>query len=842
MSHEKPDDFLPVISLTRFTATDDSTLAKEFFLGTDGGIRKRSHAQFNQGVAKKVTLEKGLESLHQLIDDLEPIECLSTGSFDIPKCKVLPREAKTVPKSALPVRHRTKEAMQQPSPGLVLFDHDPSPRMPERIKCATPSDLMRLLVGAIPELSTVGWVGRGSSSQGVFNKATGEPYSASGGLHVYIGTNTHDLATFKKQFEVKLCIAGLGYVELARNGRRLLRAPIDLSVFSPERLIFEAAPILGPGVGREEQPWSDHKGALLDTRDFEITDKDRTEAKERQREALDKKEVREQAEAQYERYRCDVARKAATLTGASEKSILDRIPRYQDAGTEKETVSLLPDHPVQIKGTSLTAAELAARASEFDGHSMPDPIEGAEYGTSTAKLYANDGSPVIHSWAHGVSTSYVLKTDEPPSDANTDIVASKESDPIRAAERSTKSLDLSTPFPVESFPHLKGTGDQQRPKATLQNYQHLLRNYGITVRYNVIGKETEINIPGMKGSVDNRLASAMTHIESLAALNGLSTAPCTRYLGLIADEAQFNPIAEWIHSKPWDGADRLQEVYATLIPRDDFPDDLKQILIYRWLLSAVAAVLKPAGFHCRGVLTLQGAQSLGKTSWIRSLVSYPYLQEAYVLEGHHLDPAIKDTVLIAVKHWIVELGELDSSFKKDIARIKGVITNKSDKVRKPYAAAPSDFQRRTVFAASVNEENFLVDPTGNNRWWVIPLIKIDYQHGIDMQQVFAQLAVDFQAGEQWWLTQEEEARLQAHNRAHQAVNVIEETLLQELDYDIPEDKRPRMTASSVLRHLGYSNPSNNQSRECGRALRKHLGEPKKVKGSTVWRVPLKTAI
>ena len=578
----------------------------------------------------------------------------------------------------------------------------------------------------------------------------------------------------------------------------------------------------------------------LDIRDLVTTETDRAEAAALQQEALESPTVRTQAQSRYERYREEAATQAAELTGVSRQDALARIPAYSAAEVERKTVRLPADHPLQIKGEWMTFADLVARGAEFDGVSIPDPIEGAVYGKSTAKVYYNSGNLVIHSWAHGVGISYVKAAGDPPSAPGAAIVPSTRSETVSASEPPATGVDLAASQPVESFPHRKGSGDQQRLLATHQNYLHLLDAYKCTVRYNVIAKEIEINIPGMKGSLDNRLSSALTHIESLAALNGLSTAPCSKYVTLIADEYQYNPIADWIHSKPWDGQDRLSDVYATLVAHEDFPADLKQTLLYRWLISAVAAVLKPSGFHCRGVLTLQGEQSLGKTSWIRNLVSEPYLQDSYVLEGHHLDPANKDTVLIAIKHWIVELGELDSSFKKDIARIKGFITNKSDTVRKPYAAAASEFQRRTVFAASVNEEHFLVDPTGNSRWWVIPLVKIYYDHEIDMQQVFAQLAVDYTAGEQWWLTRDEEELLQSQNRWFEAVSVIEEQLVAAFDHDMPDEARPTLTASEALQHVDYTKPTNAQARECGGVLRKLFGQPKKIKGRTVWRLPLRT--
>ena len=249
-----------LIRFTHFRTLDGSNLTKSFSIGSDEAIRKTSHAQFSFGVAWTVTLESDLFSLPQFIDDLEPTDCLATGVFDEQKVRVIPQGKSIGSDDARLVRHRTKEAMRQPEPGLVLFDHDPSPSMPNALKCATPTELMYRITKAIPAFKKVGWVGRGSSSQGISNKKTGDPYAATGGIHVYIAANTSDLDALKRDLEVALWRAGLGYVEFARNGRRLLRTIIDLSVLSPERLIFEAAPTLGPGVGRVAPSWERFDG------------------------------------------------------------------------------------------------------------------------------------------------------------------------------------------------------------------------------------------------------------------------------------------------------------------------------------------------------------------------------------------------------------------------------------------------------------------------------------------------------------------------------------------------------------------------------------------------------
>lgn len=374
--------------------------------------------------------------------------------------------------------------------------------------------------------------------------------------------------------------------------------------------------------------------------------------------------------------------------------------------------------------------------------------------------------------------------------------------------------------------------------ATIPNVDQMLKGFGIEAQYDVIGKQVIIRVPGVSGTSDNQSNVAIEYVNSLATLNGIATGQVPAYVSVVADRNPVNPVATWISSKAWDGVDRLPDVYATIVVRDDYPVELKNTLLYRWLLSAVAAAVIPSGFRTRGVLVLQGRQLLGKTSWFLSLIPDPLLRDRVILTGHHLDPASKDSLTTAIQHWIVEMGELDSSFRKDVARLKGFLTGDKDKVRRPYAKTNSEYQRRTVFCASVNEETFLVDPTGNSRFWTLPAIEIDYRHGLDMQQVFAQLSVDLDHGVQWWLTPEEDAALEEQNQAHRAVSSLEELILPELDFDMPRDKWRYMSATELLQAIGFERPTNGQCRECGSVLRCHFGPPKKIQGIRKWKVPL----
>ncbi|MDN4501380.1 VapE family protein [Alteromonadaceae bacterium BrNp21-10] len=420
------------------------------------------------------------------------------------------------------------------------------------------------------------------------------------------------------------------------------------------------------------------------------------------------------------------------------------------------------------------------------------------------------------------------------------IVKQEEKEQRRTVIESKRQPMTLQPMPIECFNDISFNEETgaAKPLATISNIESMLNYYGITTYYDVIKKKSFVNVPTVKGSPDNVDNTSLTACISLAKLNQLPSEQVPDYIFALADTKQRNPVADWITTVQWDGKDRITDLCNTLIPKPDYPILMRDILIKRWLISAVAAVLKPMGFKARGVLTLQGAQSIGKTSWLESLVPDLKLRKHVVKTDHLLDPADKDSVLGAVSHWLVELGELDSTFKKDVARLKGFITADMDKLRRPYARLESEYQRRTVFFASVNDTRFLVDDTGNTRFWTIPVEYINFKHTINMQQLWAQVVTLYQDNEQWWLTREEESKIEELNGGHRVMPAVRELILSKLDFDCTNIKLYRkMSATELLIELGYEKPNNSQCREAGSALRDLLGDPQKINGLSKWKVP-----
>jgi len=192
-----------------------------------------------------------------------------------------------------------------------------------------------------------------------------------------------------------------------------------------------------------------------------------------------------------------------------------------------------------------------------------------------------------------------------------------------------------------------------------------------------------------------------------------------------------------------------------------------------------------------------------------------------------------------VSHWLVELGELDGTLRKaDIARLKGFISQDKDQFRRPYGRAEGKYQRRTIFFASVNPEQFLADDTGNVRWWTIPVSGINYQHGIDVQQLWAEVFELYQAGEAWWLTNEEETRLNASNAAYEQTDPVGELIQSTYGSASNNAVKRSMTATEVLLEIGFDKPTKAQMNEASKALRKLFGEPKRTKTARMFDVPV----
>ncbi len=318
--------------------------------------------------------------------------------------------------------------------------------------------------------------------------------------------------------------------------------------------------------------------------------------------------------------------------------------------------------------------------------------------------------------------------------------------------------------PSVQWPLITRTNSGEKPTpGRIENTIAMLNFEEVAVRYNLMKHTQEVFLSNSGvSSEEMKNDAAVSFVREMARKHNYQLAEkiCNEHLAIIGTQNAYHPVRDWINSVPWDGEDRFQLLYQTVVSRDGFDLELRNALVYHWILSAAAAVFKD-DFAAEGCLVFQGNEGIGKTRWAMSLVP----DRAWILPGEILEPSKKDGLERALSRWIIELGEIDSTFRKsDRAALKAFVTRSSDVWRTAYDRREKTKPRRTVCIGSVNHVGFLDDSDEHRRYWVIPVLKMNPDHGIDTQQLFAQAIALVNQGEPWWLPAPIKEKLIASNQ------------------------------------------------------------------------------
>jgi hypothetical protein len=314
------------------------------------------------------------------------------------------------------------------------------------------------------------------------------------------------------------------------------------------------------------------------------------------------------------------------------------------------------------------------------------------------------------------------------------------------------------------------------PTGSFANTVALLEHKGVRIRYNLLEHRTECTIDGKTPAIAE-VAPLITRAKIRVLLDDAGIFKSDSWTDAVLKTMQtaYHPALEWIKSKPWDGAtDYVEQFFRTLVIADNPTDDDRAYyrkLFRLWLMSAIAAADLPAGektgISAQGVLVLQGSQSALKTRWAAALCGEKTAESASFLGSGTIMNYTADQVRCydaLMSRWIFDFSELDGTIRStDTAKMKELITNSADRWMPKYAMATATYPRRTVFLGTVNPKSFLRDPTGNRRFWVIPVTMccVDkesaqdhdneyYINGLDMQQVWAHAYALYQAGETYF--------------------------------------------------------------------------------------------
>lgn len=213
---------------------------------------------------------------------------------------------------------------------------------------------------------------------------------------------------------------------------------------------------------------------------------------------------------------------------------------------------------------------------------------------------------------------------------------------------------------------------------------------------------------------------------------------------------RFHPVRRYLDELPlWDGVDRNLSTYLGAEQTE-----YHRAVCGAWLRSAVARALEP-GCQADSILVLEGRQGARKSTALRALC--PDVRHFLVVRS---DIRSKDFLSNMRGRWIAEFAEVDKLIgSRDASELKDILTTTIDVYRKAYGVDDLAYPRQIVFAGTTNERDYLKDPTGNRRYWVVLCGElIDVTALIqDRDQLWAQAYSEYLLGVPWWLDRELEA-------------------------------------------------------------------------------------
>lgn len=221
-------------------------------------------------------------------------------------------------------------------------------------------------------------------------------------------------------------------------------------------------------------------------------------------------------------------------------------------------------------------------------------------------------------------------------------------------------------------------------------------------------------------------------IKSWLASSEFSTEPPTALIFesilFLSELSSFHPVQDWIKSLKWDGVPRIStwlKDYCEAEAEEPYLTEVSR----KFILAMVKRIMEP-GCQWDYILVLEGAQGKFKSSTARALAG-----DSWFLDNL---PDLKDKdALVALRgKWLVELGELANIKRSDHSSVKAFLVRRIDSFRSPYARISEDVPRQSVFIGTVNEGEYLKDPTGNRRFWPVKVGECDAKGIAAMREQF----------------------------------------------------------------------------------------------------------
>lgn len=280
------------------------------------------------------------------------------------------------------------------------------------------------------------------------------------------------------------------------------------------------------------------------------------------------------------------------------------------------------------------------------------------------------------------------------------------------------------------------------PFPTQRNIRLALKKMGVRVRHDRFADRAALT--GLEGFGPHLNDAALTRLRLRAEEEHKLKVGKEFFCDVVEDAARrddFHPVVDHLNELTWDGIRRLDGWMTTYLQAADnaYTRHVGTIL----LVAAVRRVRQP-GCKFDEMVVLESEQGKAKSSALAVLA----IHEDWFSDDLPLNAEAKLVIERTQGRWIIEAGELKGMTAKGVEHLKGFLSRRRDSSRMAYGRLTHDAPRHFIVVGTTNDDRYLVDNTGNRRFWPVRVGDIDLEALVrDRDQLWAEAAAREAAGE-----------------------------------------------------------------------------------------------
>ena len=263
-------------------------------------------------------------------------------------------------------------------------------------------------------------------------------------------------------------------------------------------------------------------------------------------------------------------------------------------------------------------------------------------------------------------------------------------------------------------------------------------------------------------------------------------------INLVARENESNVATQWAQALQWDGVDRFDHAITSMgIEVDAYT---RAVVEYQWTAHA-ARVLDPGHQADSIIVLVSEEQGMRKSTLIKTLA--PKIGDITTERDITIEQLlVDDRSARAMRGALVaNMDEMRNFGKREAAEAKTALSRTHESYTPKYMETRTTFGRQCLIYATNNKFEFLDDETGNRRYYVLTVGRIDIDwYKANRDQLWAQGIAQFRASGVAW---QEASRLAPERvKLHEVDDPWEPQVIQYLD--IEERFNDGITVDRVL--------------------------------------------